>query len=558
MKRSSPVLKLIITICCLLLLGAILSMFYLNSLLIDSPVSFSPVVEKLLIPKKLNDSTYTVGNNYLQRIDSGMYVLYLEGDALDRGNALGALTSDLHRQQELAFISQIKKMIPSPFYLKFLKYFIAYFTRDIEKYIPKEYLEEIYAESRYMSSDFDATIGPAYMRILNYHAAHDIGHALQDRHFVTGCTSFAAWGTYTTDNKLIIGRNFDFYVGDDFAKNKIICFMKPSTGIPFAMVTWPGMIGAVSGLNKSGITVTINAAKSSLPLEAKTPVSIVAREILQYASSLSEAISIARKRQMFVSESILVGSASENRAIIIEKSPDSLGVYSADSSLLICSNHFQSSTFSRDSNNIKFRDESSSDYRFLRMQQLIASQSIIDPLNTAGILRNPYGMDNEKIGWGNEKAIDQLIAHHSVIMKPATGDFWVSTHPYQLGKYLHFNMTVLFQSGTNPYQPSLNIPADTFLLHQAYLPYMKFKKLAQWVEEEMKSKKLIVSDSLSRLIHLNPDYYRSYEIAGDYFTVQNSFDKAKENYMISLQKVIPTLGDKDRILMKIQNLQHKK
>ena len=64
-----------------------------------------------------------------------------------------------------------------------------------------------------------------------------------------GCTSFGAWADKTDDNTLLIGRNFDFYVGDAFAQNKLIDFVKPTKGYKFMMVSWAGMIGAVSGMN---------------------------------------------------------------------------------------------------------------------------------------------------------------------------------------------------------------------------------------------------------------------------------------------------------------------
>ena len=130
------------------------------------------------------------------------------------------------------------------------------------------------------------------------HGAHDIGHAMQDLMLI-GCSSFAAWGNKTEDGQLLIGRNLDFYAGDAFAKNKIIAFVNPTEGHKFMSVAWPGMIGVVSGMNEHGLTVTINAGKSKIPWIAKTPISILTREILQHASTIDEAIAIAKKRQGF-------------------------------------------------------------------------------------------------------------------------------------------------------------------------------------------------------------------------------------------------------------------
>ena len=59
---------------------------------------------------------------------------------------------------------------------------------------------------------------------------------------------------------MIIGRNFDFEGGRIFDDEKILKWVFPSNGIPFVSVIWAGMVGAVTGVNASGVYISINAA----------------------------------------------------------------------------------------------------------------------------------------------------------------------------------------------------------------------------------------------------------------------------------------------------------
>jgi len=235
------------------------------------------------IPDRItvSDSVFTLGNDFLRKNKQGQWELLVGGDPLEIGLKTGSLTRELFNYQEKVFVDKIRELVPSEGKQKLLKKFLAWYNRKMYLNIDEKFKAEIYGISQYASTNFDE-IAEAYPRVLYFHGAHDIGHALQDLALV-GCSSFAAWGEQTEDGKLLIGRNFDFYAGDDFAKNKIIAFVKPDQGHNFMSVTWGGFIGVLSGMNDQGLTVTINAGKSSIPLVAKTPISIVTREILQYA-----------------------------------------------------------------------------------------------------------------------------------------------------------------------------------------------------------------------------------------------------------------------------------
>ena len=213
--------------------------------------------------------------SFLRHNRYGLWELYTAGSPEESGAAAGALTAGLMRYQEQVFVDQIRQFIPSDGYLKFLRGLIVIFNRNLGRHVPEEYRREIYARSLYCSHDFDA-IGTPYERQLNYHAAHDIGHAMS-QYMLVGCSSFAAWGGASDDGKPVVGRNFDFYMGDDFTRNKIVTFCRPQAGHPFASIGWAGMIGVLSGMNSEGLTVTINAAKGPVPLASATPISILAR-----------------------------------------------------------------------------------------------------------------------------------------------------------------------------------------------------------------------------------------------------------------------------------------
>ncbi len=533
---------------------------------VSKSVNDRPVLEgyNAEIPSRYSqgDTLVFVGKNSLRKNPQNLWELYVEGDPLERGLINGSLTQPLMQNQEKIFFSKVEEMVPSEKRQRFLRKFLAWYNRKLHKHVPNEYKAEIYGLAQYASDEYQH-IADNYVRSLYLHGAHDIGHALQDLAMV-GCTSFAAWGDKTEDGSLIIGRNFDFYAGDDFAREKVVAFVSPDRGHRFMMVTWPGMIGVVSGMNEQGLTVTINAGKSGIPLTAKTPISILNREILQYASNISEAIAIARKRKVFVSESIMVGSAKDRDVILIEMSPRKFGIYQVENSnQLVCANHFQSETYSSDRKNKKRIRESHSKYRFDRVEELLGSESKLTPQKAVDILRNREGLNDESIGYGNEKALNQLLAHHAIVFQPEQLRVWVSSNPYQLGAFTGYDLKKAFAKLDNKNTTSLiserelRIAEDSFLYTQAYQQYESFRKIRREIMSKIKAEQPIEEETLDLFVQTNPHYWEVYYLAGKYYYNNEQYATALPVFEAALTKEVTTVPDRKSIEKYIKKCKRK-
>lgn len=491
--------------------------------------------------QQLDSSAYTLGNSWFRKSNSGLYEMYVEGAPFELGVVNGKLSKELVQRQEDHFTDQLRKMVPSESYIKFLKYFVRFFNRHLSENVAEENKEEIYGIS-FSAAEKYQFIGTNYERILNYHAAHDIGHALQNMALV-GCTAFGTWNDASADSTLIIGRNFDFYVGDKFAEDKIVAFYHPQKGYNFMIITWGGFTGATSGMNDQGLTVTINADKSAVPTASATPVSLVAREILQYATTIDEAWTIAKKHKMFVSESFLVGSAKDNRAAIIEKRPEGMDMYDPKKNFISCTNHFQGTKYSSTQENTIQRDETASGYRFERLTELLKEKGPNTVQKTVDILRDRYGLHGQNIGVGNEKAVNQLIAHHSVVFEPKKKMVWVSTSPWQLGQYVAYNLDSIFsmhglKTDHEVRDTTQTIAADPFLKTKDFASFVTYRAMRADI---LDGKEVDVK----AMIALDPEFYNVYLLAGDYEFKRKHYNIAKGYYETALTKVMANKGEEE-------------
>ena len=247
---------------------------------------------------------------------------------------------------------------------------------------------------------------------------------------------------------------------------------------------------------------------------------------------------------MFVSESFLIGSAIDGQASIIEKTPDAIDLVQSSDNFIICTNHFQGKPLGSTQLNKDHMRQSASLYRFERVQQLLNKQQQNSIVKTALILRDQKGLNDEDIGMGNEKTINQLVANHGIIFQPEKRLVWISTTPWQLGKFVCYDLNKVFNQPMNKnhevYEKDQTIPPDFFLLTREYQAYLKFSPYRFPFNPQAG----LQPDSL---VKWNPNSYQAYMEGGDFYLQRLEFAKAAPLYRTGLAKEVATLQEREHM-----------
>src|SRR5690606_27069130 len=283
--------------------------------------------------------------------------------------------------------------------------------------------------------------------------------------------------------------------------------------------------------------------------------------ILQYATTIDEAVSIARKREVFVSEALMVSSAKDRKAVLIEMSPENFGVFEVANNELVCTNHFRSEAYANDENNKQHILESHSQYRFDRMEEILSEQPKMNPQKIADLLRNREGLQNELIGYGNEKALNQLLAHHSVIFQPEDLLLWVSSSPYQLGEFVAYDLNEIFSGKEkklgSQHKSTLNIAKDDFAYSKAYKNYELYRVKDRKIDQAIADKLQLSTNEIKNYQQLNPNLWSVYYKIGVYYYDKKDYALAKKEFEKALSKEITTLPDVKNINKYLKKINRK-
>jgi tetratricopeptide (TPR) repeat protein len=455
MKR----LKKILIVLAVLFLGG----WLLSSLLLRAWTAKPPPLpaDVSIMQAKLEtrDGKTWLGQSWVSQRE-GLTVVRLKGSAFDMGYASGKLLQAQMKTLEDEFLAMIRGYVPQEWKIKILRSYVMFRNRRLSDYVSLADRQQIHGIVL-GSTDPHPEQGDYYNRMLNYHAAHDISYMMIDNPLVSkaGCTAFGAWGAATENGHLITGRNFDWEAAEVFSRDRMVILFEPDDGIPFISLAWASMAGVVSGMNRAGISITINGAPSSLPGATATPVAMVARDILQTATTLTNALDIIRNTRVFVSTLWLIGSKADGRFVVVEKTPQTMNVREAAGDSLISANHFQTDKLKDDSRNLRYLEEATSLPRYDRLSELLqTNRGTINAPRAVAMLRDRNLTGGQFPGNGHRGTLNALIATHATVMDLTDGIFWAASPPHQLGKFVAFDVNDFDRE-----LPTLTVAEDALL-----------------------------------------------------------------------------------------------
>ena len=367
----------------------------------------------------------------------GVNHIFLEGNPFERGFRFGHATRLLLEKQEDALMEKFREVFPGTLLQKAFVLLAKSWFYDVDSYIHQEWRREMHGVSLSAPAKYDS-LADSYTRQLAYHGLHEAGQAFVDYgEDGFGCTVLAV--PQPGKSGWLLGRNFDFEGGRIFDEEKILKWVYPERGIPFVSVIWAGMVGAVTGVNREGVYISLNAAGSKDFSRLGTPTSLVLLEALQTSATAEAAVELIRRSPTVITE-IFVVAGPNSPLYVVEKSPERVYVHEHKQAVAVA-NHLLDPAWKGDSINDYRRDELTSAARLARGTEIVkelAGWETVSVYDIAAGLRDKIA--GGKAQPGHRSAIDAQIATHVVVYDTLRGHLYVSEGPSLSGAFRGFDV----------------------------------------------------------------------------------------------------------------------
>jgi len=239
----------------------------------------------------------------------------------------------------------------------------------------------------------------------------------------------------------------------------VVTIAKPEGRIAWAGVGWPGLLGAVTGINAEGIAVMVDPARTSDVRVTRTarPVALLARTVLEQARTLDDAIKLVESSATLGSAVIVVVDGTSGKWVQIERTP-SKAIVERNPKSPALGDVLTTNTLASDPENDRARRMLPTQSRVERAAKLLRA-----PLGEVGamaaILRDQRAADDSPRPPGHRGVIDDGRAVQVVILDPALLALWVAD-PRAAGRLRAFDLRHELRNEGDRAAPAADVAAE--------------------------------------------------------------------------------------------------
>jgi predicted choloylglycine hydrolase len=243
-------------------------------------------------------------------------VLRVRGTPKDMGTQAGTL---LKEQIRLLLRDYLGAVLPEDRSLALLA------ARQMEAHIPARYREEMKALAEAAGVPYDDVL---------------VGNVMVE--LFQQCSAAVVSGKRAKGGTLLFGRNLDFPPEGILEKHSVVIDYAPAEGRRFVAVTWPGLVGVLSGMNRDGLCVANLLAVSADTSMDGCPYMFLLRDVMEGSGTVEEGLAILRKSRRTTANSIMLADAKG--AAVAETSHEKMAVRQTEDDRLFATNDFRADT----------------------------------------------------------------------------------------------------------------------------------------------------------------------------------------------------------------------
>ncbi len=224
---------------------------------------------------------------------NGIPVLTLAGTPSEMGKAYGALAAEPARMLWKKFIQPVavisggtEKLIDG--------------AGKMEQHIPDRFRKELRAMADVSGIDYKNLLA---------------SNAFPDIYRKGGCSTFAAAGEATKDGKPFLARNLDFFGMGVLQKATLVIVYRPKGRKAFVSVSWPGLSGVLSGMNRDGLCCAVMEVREGKVTTDGMPAIFLFRLVMEECATVKEALALLKDAKKTAGNNLILLDRDGNAAV---------------------------------------------------------------------------------------------------------------------------------------------------------------------------------------------------------------------------------------------------